>query len=73
MPNNIIKSFADKTGKSKDEVEKLWDKSKEIVKSEYPKVKEDTPEFFKLVTGILKKSLGLKESFRNFLKLQKFI
>ena len=66
MPNNIVKSFADKTGKSKDEVEKLWNKSKEIVKKEYPKVKEDTPEFFKLVTGTLKKSLGLKESFRDF-------
>jgi len=66
MPNNIVKSFADKTGKSKDEVEKLWNKSKEIVKKEYPEIKEDTPEFFKLVTGILKKSLGLRESFRDF-------
>jgi len=62
MPNNIVKSFAKESNKSISEVEKLWDKSKEIVKSEYKDVKEDSAEFYKLVTGVLKKQLGINES-----------
>ncbi len=62
MPNNIVKSFAEKTGKSVEAVEKLWDQAKIIAKKEYPKVDVDSEQFFKIVTGILKNSLGLKES-----------
>jgi len=34
MPASIIQSFAKKSGKSEKEVEKLWDKAKEIAKKD---------------------------------------
>lgn len=55
----LIKSFADKTGRSVEEVEKLWNKAKEIVKKEYKKSEEDS-DFYRLVVGVLKKMLGGK-------------
>ena len=56
--NSLIKSFADKSGKSEQEVELLWDKAKELVKKEYNK-SEDEDEFYKILVGILKKMLGV--------------
>jgi len=44
------------------EVEKLWDKAKEAAKKEYPNVKEDSEQFYKIVVAILKKMLGIEES-----------
>jgi len=62
MPSNIVTSFANKTGKSVEEVEKLWDKAKDLAKNEYPEVKEDDDRFYSIVTGILKKMLRVEES-----------
>lgn len=62
MPAPIVKSFADKTGKSVAEVEKLWDKAKSLAKEEYPDVAEDSDRFYQIVTGILKKMLKINES-----------
>lgn len=59
MPNNIVKSFSDKSGKSEAEVEKLWDKSEEIVKEKYNLSPDDGDKFYSLVTGVLKKMLKL--------------
>lgn len=59
MPAKQLQSFADKSGKSLKEVEKLWDQAKAIAKKEYPNAEDDR--FYAIVTGILKKSLGLKE------------
>lgn len=50
MPANIIKSFSDKSGKSEQEVERLWDKAKKIVKDEYPEVGTDSDRYYSLVT-----------------------
>jgi len=61
MPSSIIKSFANKTGKSESEVEKLWDKAKSIAKEEYPKISVDSDRYFSIVTGILKKMLKIDE------------
>ena len=61
MPSPIVKSFADRVGKSTQEVEKLWKKAQDIAKKEYPKVKKDTDQYFKIVVGILKNMLNLKE------------
>jgi len=61
MPSNTVKSFADKTGKSVKEVEKLWNKAKAIVKDEYPDVKEGDDKFYSIVVGILKKMLKINE------------
>ena len=56
----LVKAFADRTGRSVEEVEELWDKAKEIVKKEYNK-SEDDPDFCRLVVGVLKKMLGIGE------------
>lgn len=63
MPANIVKSFADKTGKSEQEVDKLWNKAKEVA------AEAGEAENYAYITGILKKMLGLNEtiSFREFL------
>jgi hypothetical protein len=62
MPSNVVKSFAEKSGKSVAEVEKLWSKAKSIVKKEYPDIEPETDRWYSLVTGTLKKMVGLKES-----------
>jgi hypothetical protein len=60
MPSNVVKSFAEQTGKSIEEVEKLWNKAKtNAIKQGF---KEDDSNFFAYVTGTLKKMLGLNES-----------
>lgn len=56
----LVKSFADKTGKSPEEVERLFIKSKNIAKEQGRK--ETDGNFFRFVVGILKKILGLTKS-----------
>lgn len=57
MPNAVIKSFAKKSGKTEDEVEKLWDN----LKGEYG-------EDYARIVGTLKKILKINENFRNWLQ-----
>ena len=64
MPSNIVKSFAKKTGKSEAEVEKLWDQAIAAAKKQYPDKEGD--DLFPIVTDILKKMVGLKESTESF-------
>ena len=52
---NSIKSFAEQTGKSVKEVEKMWNEAKVIAD------KEGYKDNFAYITGILKKMLGLKQ------------
>ena len=75
MPATIIKSFAEKSGKSEKEVEKLWDQANAIVSKEYKSVKNGSDQYFKLVTGTLKNMLGLKETYveRQFMKFEDLI
>jgi len=54
----IIKSFAEKSGKTELEVEKLWDKAKDIVAKQYD-INKDDSKFYGLVVGVLKKSLKI--------------
>lgn len=61
MPAPSIQSFAKKSGKSSGEIESMWKKAKEIVKKEYPDKKEDDKDFYQIVTGVLKKMLGINE------------
>ena len=61
MTNSIIKSFAKKTGKTEEDVEKLWDKAIEIAKEK--DVAPESDEFYKVVTGTLKKMLKIDEEF----------
>jgi hypothetical protein len=65
MASAQLKALSEKTGKSMEEVEKLWDKAKTIVSKEYKDVskEKDSDKYYSLVMGVLKKSLGVKESF----------
>jgi hypothetical protein len=61
MPNNIVKSFADKSGQSVADVEKQWNKAEEIVKDKYKLSADDGDKFYSLVTGVLKKMLKIED------------
>lgn len=60
MPNNIVKSFAKKTGKSESEVERLWNKAEGIVKKDYKDVEKESDKYYQITTGILKNMLSLE-------------
>lgn len=60
MPNPLIKKYAKQTGKSVDELEKIWDECKAIVtKSEGKEYKY----FYPTVVKIFKNKLGMNENF----------
>lgn len=57
-PNmSIVNSFATKSGKSVDDVKKLWDKAEDIA---LKTKKESDPGYYQIVVGILKKMCGIK-------------
>lgn len=58
MPNNVVKSFADKSGKSEAEVEKLWNQAIGMAKSKG--LKDEA--MFAMATASLKTMLKIKES-----------
>ena len=57
MPNVVIQSFAKKSGKSEEEIEKIWDELKDQYNDNY-----------EAIVGTLKKILKINESFRNWLQ-----
>ena len=57
MPNAIIQSFAKKSGKSEEEIEKIWDELKDQYNDNY-----------EAIVGTLKKILKINENFRNWLQ-----
>ena len=59
MPNSLVKSFAKKSGKSVEEVEKLWQEAEQIAKKN--DVKEESK--YAYIVGILKKMLSIDEDF----------
>lgn len=61
MPATVIKSFAQKSGKSEKEVETLWDTAKQATKKQYPDISTDSDRFYQITVGILKKMLKLNE------------
>lgn len=58
MPSGIIKSFAQRSGKSVGEVERLWDVAKNAAKKKLGTDSGDR--FYALTTGILKNILKLE-------------
>ncbi len=60
MPNAVVKTFAQKTGKSEADVEGYWSKAKEIVTKDYPEIEKGSESFYKLIIGVLKKMLSIK-------------
>jgi hypothetical protein len=71
VPSSVIKSFAEKSGHSVSDVEKLWDESKvEAAK----KFKEDDSKFWAYVNATTQRKLGLgrkKTSFKQHLETDK--
>jgi hypothetical protein len=55
--NAQINAFAEKTGKSKEEIEKMWKAVKQSLIDSGDK--EEDPGFYKKLVGIIKKNLGL--------------
>lgn len=74
MPAPMIKSFAEKSGKSEKEVETLYKKAEEVMSKQYPDISKDgdSDKYYSLHTAILKKMVGLKENgligFKRFLE-----
>jgi hypothetical protein len=58
MPNQVIKSFAKKSGKSEADVEKLWNQAKGMASEKG--LKDDA--FFAFATASLKTMCGIKEA-----------
>jgi 3-methyladenine DNA glycosylase Tag len=65
MPSSLIKSFAEESDKSESEVEKLWNKAKEIAKE------QGKGDNYSYIVGILKKMLKINEG--NYMKTFKEI
>lgn len=61
MPNKQLISLAKKSKITYEEVERIWKKSKKIVKKQYPHLDPKSPEFYRLVYGITKKIIESKK------------
>jgi len=72
MPARLVKSFAKKTGKPVEEVERRWEKAKKIVSDEY-EIGPTDDSYYGLVVGVLKKSLGIKETYLFADKFKKLL
>ncbi len=58
MPGPMLKKVSDVCELSMERVEHLWEKSKGLVKEQYPDVDEDTGKFYEITVGILRQMLG---------------
>jgi hypothetical protein len=62
MTVSVVKSFAEKTGKTVASVEKLWDEIVVSTKKAHPTLDTKGNRFFEIVTGSLKKALQIDEA-----------
>ena len=68
MPNNVIKSFAERSGKTEEEVEKIWDETKTKAKRKFD---SEDKHFWAYVNRTVQFKLGLaskKTSFKDHLE-----
>lgn len=68
MPNAVVKSYAEKSGKSPEEIEKWWKEAEEESKKKFPK---KGPHYWAYVNGIVKKRAKIKENvgFKDWLEV----
>lgn len=74
MPNAAVKSYAKKTGKSTDTVEKNWDKAKQAAKD--AGLTPGSDEYYAYTNAVTKRMSGISEEGSNFtpyFQTQKFI
>ena len=60
MPNATVKSFAEKSGKSIEEVDELWDKAKSIA-DKLKHVDKYSEQYYVYVTGTLKRMSNIED------------
>jgi hypothetical protein len=73
MPNNIVKSYSKKTGRTVEEIEKLWNKALTLSKKSKSRKKKGKKSIYRYSVGILKKMLSLKENFSFFIDRLKIL
>jgi hypothetical protein len=63
MPSVFVKNLSKESGKSEKEIEKLWNKAKEITSETFSKKEKDFGDKeYKYTVGIVKNMLGMEES-----------
>lgn len=68
MPNNVVKSLADRSGKTIEDVEAIWDETKKSAKKKFEK---EDGKFWAYVNRTVQFKLGLankKSSFKDFVE-----
>lgn len=63
MPNNVVKAFAKKSGKTVAEVEKIWDETKKETKKKFA---GETPPFWAYVNNVVQRKLGILKEHMTF-------
>jgi len=58
MPNAVVKSYAEKSGKSAEHIEGYWKDAEEQAKKKF---KKKSPRYWAYVNGIVKRRAGLSE------------
>lgn len=66
MPVPVLQSFAKKSGKSIEELERYWNEAKEAATKKG--LDPDSPQYFAFVTAVVKQRAGLKENLIDFCK-----
>jgi hypothetical protein len=70
MPNSTVKSFAKKSGKSEEEVEKIWKETEKEIKAQ---MRYKTGLFWSIVNSTVQKKLKIDEStklsFKDYVEL----
>ena len=61
MPSNTVKSFAKRSGKSIETIERYWDEAQIVVKKQYSDAPVDSDRYYALVVGIVKRMLGIED------------
>lgn len=59
MPIHYMKSLSKRLNKSEKELEKLWDKAKNLVKKQYPELKVGSDSYYAAVMGVFKRMSGV--------------
>jgi hypothetical protein len=72
MPNAVVKSYAEKTGKSAEHIEGWWKEAEQQAKKKF---KKKGPRFWAYVNGIVKRRAGLSEqtTFGEYMLLQELL
>lgn len=60
MPNKNIQSYAERSGKSVEEVEKIWDETVKQAQHKFPEKEWESNDFFAYVNAIVLIKLDLR-------------